>query len=540
MHTRINIAENKVWGNNQLICFSGVNGHTPWRDGLVAMQTMEGAPGVRVSLPEEFEITFPAGAVRNIRFAGDAFSLEIDGQTIRGVFPDAYHLLLEGGVSSGDCGSKLKTEQRAGRLLVGVSAHFDSALLDTVDLSALLEERMAALDALPAPQGLDPEGGAAYRKALMIMRSQVYSPEGCIQHRWTTPERWPHQDMWLWDSVFHALGWRHIDPSMARDAISAVFDCQREDGFIPHRMTPMGEASEFTQPPLLAYAVWSLHEKNPSPEWVRGLYPKLKAYLKWDMENRDQDGDGLLEWHIEELEDCRSGESGADNSPRFDPAKPFDAVDFNAFLANDLACLSRLASIAGFEEEARQWHEHAEGYHARINRILWDEEAGFYFDYDPEQGQFHRVWSSSGFMPLFSGTASREQAARMVQHLNDGGVFDTELPLASVAPSDRTYVKDMWRGPSWLNHSWMAAEGLSRYGYEKEAQRIRTRWMEVIEREHDSYGTLFEYYDCEDEEAPVGLLRKGKNLRYFPHQPIHYYGWTATLYVDLCNRFREL
>ena len=64
------------------------------------------------------------------------------------------------------------------------------------------------------------------------MKSQVYSPEGRIKHRWTTPDRWPHRGMWLWDSAFHAIGFRHVDVEVARDAISAVFDAQREGGFV--------------------------------------------------------------------------------------------------------------------------------------------------------------------------------------------------------------------------------------------------------------------------------------------------------------------
>ena len=30
------------------------------------------------------------------------------------------------------------------------------------------------------------------------------SPEGRLGHRWTTPDRWPHRNIWLWDSAFHA------------------------------------------------------------------------------------------------------------------------------------------------------------------------------------------------------------------------------------------------------------------------------------------------------------------------------------------------
>jgi neutral trehalase len=269
---------------------------------------------------------------------------------------------------------------------------------------------------------------------------------------------------------------------------------------------------------------------------VRELYPKLAAYLSWDRANRDRDGAGLLEWEIREFEHCRSGESGCDNSPRFDQDRLLDAPDFNAYLANDLDCLARLAPLAGCGEDTPRWQDAADTLRGLINRRLWDAADGFYFDLDPATGAHRKVWASSGFMPLICGAPDPAMAERLVSHLRDGGRFDTVLPVASVSPHDAAYSQDMWRGPSWANHSWLIAEGLDRYGYHAEAQRIRDRWCEVLVRDHGRYGTLFEYYDCEDTIRPVDLLRKGSNKPEFPHQAIRDYGWTATLFVDWCHR----
>ena len=50
---------------------------------------------------------------------------------------------------------------------------------------------------------------------------------------------------------------------------------------------------------------------------MRKSYPVLKAYIEWDLRNRDSDNSGLVEWYIEENENCRSGESSMDNSARY-------------------------------------------------------------------------------------------------------------------------------------------------------------------------------------------------------------------------------
>ncbi len=39
--------------------------------------------------------------------------------------------------------------------------------------------------------------------------------------------------LWLWDSVFHAVGYRNIDANIAEQLILSVFDSQYENGMIP-------------------------------------------------------------------------------------------------------------------------------------------------------------------------------------------------------------------------------------------------------------------------------------------------------------------
>jgi glycogen debranching enzyme len=185
------------------------------------------------------------------------------------------------------------------------------------------------------------------------MKTQVMSPEGAIHHRWTTPDRWPHKNMWLWDSAFHAIGWRHFDPPLAAEMLTAVTDAQQPDGRIPHVSHPLAtNVSAYTQPPVLSLAALLVHEKFNNRDWLASIYPNLCRYLQWDLANRDTDGHGLVEWAIETTAQCRSGESGADNSSRFDSALQLDAPDFNAMLASDLEALANIASLLGRDADS--------------------------------------------------------------------------------------------------------------------------------------------------------------------------------------------
>jgi neutral trehalase len=403
------------------------------------------------------------------------------------------------------------------------------------DMGIASGRRRRWLEGIEAPPGLNSSARSTLAKALSIMKTQVYTPEGRIRHRWTTPDRWPHRGMWLWDSVFHAAGWRHLAPELAREMISAVLDVQQQGGFVPHASTPE-DSSGITQPPVLALGASLVHEVAPSPDWLEALYPKLAACVQWDMDNRDTDGSGLVEWDIEGDPHCRSGESGMDNSPRFDSATQLDAVDFNSFLALECELLSGFARSLGRQQDAERWQERHGELCRLIRERLWSPEAEFFVDRDVETGKQTGVLASSGFLALICGAADRRQAQALAAHLEDPQMFGTEVPVPSVAACNgEHYSKDMWRGPMWANLNWLIIMGLRRYGFGELAESLKQQTMQVIEKYRERYGVLYEFYDDRDEVPPPELLRKGKCApeEGSLHHVIHDYGWTATLYVDM-------
>ncbi len=328
---------------------------------------------------------------------GDFFELQTAEGEVRGVFLDAHHLLLEGPCEIGECGAELRIHGDGKRLLLGSADRFEPALIGR-DLTTALDARKQWLKALPVPAGLPPRSARTLAKALSQMKTQVYTPEGRMRRRFTTPDRWPHRAMWLWDFVFHAIGWRHIHPALAREMIEAVMDVQGADGFIPHANDPI-RSSDVTQPPVLALGVKLVNEVDPQPGWIEQVYPKLCAYIEWDFAHRDSDGLGLVEWAIEADPTCRSGESGMDNSSRFDQANRLDAVDFNAFLSLECQILSEFAQDLGRPAEAQEWQER----HRKLNRLmndrLWSEKEKFYLDHDLDRGSAHLYWRAWVFYP---------------------------------------------------------------------------------------------------------------------------------------------
>lgn len=523
-----------IWGSGQLLAFSALDGETDYTRSLTA-RTAKDVCGIDVELPARLRITFPDGSGAHPVVAGDFFET---GNGVSGAFADSRHLLIEGKCVVEAPPETLTVRTLGCMTLIGTTDGFTPQHLNA-DVGKLIEMRSAWLKQLPSPLG---KATPTFCKALSQMKTQICSPEGAIRHRWTTPDRWPHRKMWLWDSVFHAVGLRHFDTDLAKDAIAAVFDVQRDDGFIPHMSSPF-ECSEITQPPLLALGVLLVHEKAPSPAWIKHLYPKLKAYLEWDLSNRDQDGAGLLEWFIEGNPSCRCGESGADNSPRFDSAANLDAPDFNAFMAEECEIMSHFAEMLGLKSDHKLWLERQNRLNRLINERLWNENLGLYMDYDNRLGTQTDIRSYAAFMPLLCGAPSLEQARRLADQLLDPASFGSPLPVPTISPGDKKhYSKDMWRGPVWPSVNWLVDRGLRRYGFIAEADLVRERTMNAIECYYQRYGVLFEFFDDQLEVEPPALLRKGKNAPEVSplHQVFHDYGWTAAVYLDFFLKDHQL
>lgn len=378
-----------------------------------------------------------------------------------------------------------------------------------------------------------------YYKCLSVNKVNVYTAEGTLPCRWTTPDRVPHKFMWLWDSAFHAMSFMQYDVEMAKDALWAILSQQAEDGFIAHMYIPDGRRSKITQPQVLAWATWCFYEKTKDKAFIEKCLPILKKYLLWAVKERDINQNGLLEWATDYANvTCRCDESGLDNSPRFDTLDTLDAVDFSVYLAHDAGYVAKICAELSDKEGCEQFQALHDRVKDKINELLWDEQDGMYYDRTFE-GKLTKVKTPFSFLPMFAGLASAEQAKRMVENLTDEATFWTEMPAPSISKQHPLYSPDMWRGCSWLNIDYFLTLGLRRYGYLKEAEELRRRVLDSVNKWYEETGTVFEFYDADNKISPFMLIRKGKvlevpNYREHVHS-ISDYNWTACFVTLLIN-----
>ena len=405
----------------------------------------------------------------------------------------------------------------------------------TLDLENLKEQKKK-----PFEKALyeDNKYAALYSKCISVMKSQLYSPAGNIRRIWSTPDRLPHRNMWLWDSVFHAIGHRHLDTETAQNLILALFDVQREDGFIPH-MTRPDYISDITQPPVIAWGAWLVYEKSRNKEFLKAVLKNNKRFLLWCQNSRKKTEKELYSWHTNPELNNRCDESGMDNSPRFDTESDLYAIDLSCYMANETRLMKRIAEELNDKENAKLFAGWYEKIKNDINSTLWCEEDSFYYDYDIQNNCFNQVQSVASFLPIFAGVCDDIQCGKLITHLDNPAEFGTELPIPSISKTDKTFGSDMWRGPVWINYNYMISKGLADYGYDTLSQKINDKTLEVINEWYGHTGTVYEFYDSENHIPPYCFNRKGEVFEPYDfrikYQAIRDYGWSITLAFDLMN-----
>lgn len=547
------------WGEGALFAFSGVDGETDALSGFVA--TLDREPlDLLWHTPRQrrLRLRVPGGAAIHV-LTGDvlvadsvagpmsmAFSAwhtllgQIPAETVldllgpNGTAAEAAApgLTLDRDSADGDV-LALRREPGRFALAFGRTAdEADSRARDALSSHSAppVEARLAFLASAPRPA--EPDRARLLLKCASVMKVNTLSAQGVFRQRWSTPDRVPHRDLWLWDSVFHSLGMNLLSPRLAWDFLASVLDTQSPDGRIPLKTVPDGRQSVFTQPPLLAWGVWRNYlALDDRATLVRAL-PALEAYLNWDCANRDANANGLLEWKSHPDALCRCGESGLDNSPRFDGGEPLDAVDFSVLVAHDMIHVARIADALGEPGKAREWSRRAAAMSATVHRELWDEADGFYYDRNLN-GRLTGVRAVSGFLPLLLDDLPPGRAERLLAALRDPAHFAAPFPVPSLSVSHPSWSTDMWRGATWLNLNYLVIEGLKRRGYTDEAQRLAEVSIAHVRKYAESHGVIFEFYDAKDAVAPSECERKGPREGAYDIRgkvdAIRDYHWSAAL-----------
>ncbi len=342
------------------------------------------------------------------------------------------------------------------------------------------------------------------------------------------PNNLKYQAVYLWDSAFISLIWKHQDLSVAQSVIKSVLHNQEPDGRVPHQVN-IFSVSKWSQPPLLTWAAVKLTEQKSEQDmaFIREIYPKLKRFHSWYQASH-RSAAGLYFW-------VHGYESGIDNAPRFSnrdesvhyDIKGVEHVDLSAYMVMDAEALSKMALALGLNAEATAYSDEAKNTAKLVRDRLWNSALGNFHDLDTKTGKFITHNTIASLFPLTAGIADGAQAALLMERVKSPKGFNTLIPFPTVERGDPTYEKDMWRGPVWINTAYLALEGVKRYGQMATFNEMASRLANGVYMTYHNTGTFYEFYDSDRWDikeltrkkgmGPLGLQGSGNVLKIAQH-----------------------
>ncbi|SNX83434.1 probable Neutral trehalase [Melanopsichium pennsylvanicum] len=152
-------------------------------------------------------------------------------------------------------------------------------------------------------------------------------------------------------------------------------------------------------------------------------------------------------------------------------------------------------------QTSSEWFARAAHRKSQVDKYLWNDGMGLYFDYDTRLEEPIVYESVTAFWAMWAGMASEDQAAKLVQKSlkrfeEQGGLVSGTEDSRGKISIDRP--NRQWDYPyAWVPHNVLAWVGLERYGYLEEARRLAYRWLYMMTLAFvDFNGTVPEKFDA--------------------------------------------
>lgn len=217
-------------------------------------------------------------------------------------------------------------------------------------------------------------------------------------------------------------------------------------------------------------------------------------------------------------------ESGFDTTFRFGPfsgsTEEYAAVGLNALLYKYELDLAWMADHLHKPQEAARWKAEAAARQQAMDKYLWNAKAGMYFDYNFVTHTQSRYDYVTTFYPLWAGASDAAQTKSVETHL---GVF---LKAGGVAMST-TESGVQWDLPyGWAPTTYFTVAALERAGDAADARTVAQRFMQSVENEYASDGTIREKYNVVHSDANIHITTGYK-------ENVIGFGWTNGVYLKL-------
>jgi len=357
-----------------------------------------------------------------------------------------------------------------------------------------------------------------YWSCFSLLRQCMMPPEGKCLNNYYVFSREPKWGWGYGGQVFHEslsmLAYAYMDPAGAMNSQRVYFERQHPDGYINYRTGPyLDETIEFkgkltSSAPLFNYENLEIFKVTHDKHFLEEAYKSGAKFYRFYVANRDSNNNGLCEWggeaSLESLRDARVAVWDNVGWP-----SNFEGPDLNSMLVMEAKSLAEMATLLGYREEAGKWAEDANNRSTLINKYMWDNANGFYYNVNRNDQSFSyqnpddlKIKEIIGFLPLWAGVSDPEKTGKLVSSMTNPDEFWRHYGVPTLSAKDSYYNPiGYWNGPVWVQCDYLLFRGLLDHGYKKEAEELAMKVLNNMIWHLKQDHVFWEFYSPDDREA---------------------------------------
>jgi len=300
-------------------------------------------------------------------------------------------------------------------------------------------------------------------------------------------------NIFQWDTIFMVMFARyghHLFPAV--QSLDNFYAKQHKNGFICREIWETDGRDHFREfrnesvnPPLFSWAEMESFRLSGDKRRLADVALVLEKYTAWleTARKKKRTAHGLY-WN-------NGLGSGMDNTPR----KGSGWVDMSSQMVMQYRDLGRIHEVLGDSKRAESFSARAAEIGKRINRWMWNEEDGLYYDVD-NRGEQVKWKTAASFWPMLAGVTSPGQEERLIANLKDPDAFWRMNVFPTLAADQEHYdpTGRYWKGGVWAPTNYMIVRGLAMNGHHKFAAEAAGRYVGEIHRVYEKTGTVWELY----------------------------------------------
>ena len=378
------------------------------------------------------------------------------------------------------------------------------------------------------------------------------APDGVLKHpsiAQTVPGNEYSTQLWDWDTLWTSQGLFRLAALQHDESLKQKL-CEHVSGSLlnflenaspggqipimltaedpdPFRISGKDARSRNQAKPVFGQLALLACDQRGDAKWLEPHFNSiLRFYDSWVKHNSSKIG--LLVWG----DDVDIGDY---NDPTTFGRPFFSSANLllNCLFYQDLLASAELAGRLGRSADHDRLSSQASELAQRIEKFCWDPRDGYYYTVDVQcvdrraelipsvpRGMDMswrclptRIQMFTGFLPLWCGIASPQNAQRLVSvNYNADDRLRAQWGVRSLSSRETMYSLEFtsnpsnWLGPVWIIVNYFVWKGLERYGYKMEADALADKTILLLSRDLKADGSLNEYYHP---DTGVALSHKG-------------------------------